>query len=90
MVTLPPLRERKEDLLRLVRTLLARLDRGDAELSVAFMVALVHHDWPFNVRELFGVLRRAVALGRARPAPRRTRPKVVARPSPTPTPCAPR
>ncbi|CAN5923882.1 hypothetical protein BH11MYX4_BH11MYX4_44370 [soil metagenome] len=65
VVTLPPLRARKEDLLRLVRTLLARLDRADAEVSVAFMVALVRHDWPFNVRELFAVLRRAVALAPA-------------------------
>ncbi len=62
VVTLPPLRARKEDLFRLVRSLLARLGRADAEVSVAFMVALVRHDWPFNVRELFGVLRRAVAL----------------------------
>jgi transcriptional regulator with PAS, ATPase and Fis domain len=62
VVTLPPLRARKEDLLRLVRTLLVRLGRADAEVSVAFMVALVRHDWPFNVRELFAVLRRAVAL----------------------------
>ena len=65
VVILPPLRARKEDLLRLVRTLLARLGRKDAEVSVAFMVALVRHDWPFNVRELFAVLRRAVALAPA-------------------------
>ena len=62
VVTLPPLRTRKEDLAVLVRSLLARLGRKDSTLSAPFMVALVRHDWPFNVRELFGVLRRAVAL----------------------------
>lgn len=62
VVRLPPLRKRKEDLYRLVRALLTRLERSDAQMSVAFMMALVRHDWPFNVRELFGVLRRATAL----------------------------
>ena len=64
IVTLPALRARKEDLLRLIKGLLARLGRSNAELSVAFVVALVRHDWPFNVRELFAVLSRAVALAR--------------------------
>jgi transcriptional regulator with PAS, ATPase and Fis domain len=62
VLTLPPLRRRKEDMLRLVRVQLARLERADAEVSVGFMVALLRHDWPFNVRELFSVIHRAVAL----------------------------
>jgi DNA-binding NtrC family response regulator len=65
VVVLPPLRERKEDLVRLVRALLERLGRSDAKTSVAFMMALGRHDWPFNVRELHSVLRRAVALAPA-------------------------
>ncbi len=62
VVHLPPLRARKQDLHFLVRALLARLDRKDAGVSVAFMVALARYDFPFNVRELFSILRRAVAL----------------------------
>ena len=62
VITLPPLRERKEDIHRIVPALLQRLERAGTPVSVAFMVALVRHDWPFNVRELFAVLRRAVAL----------------------------
>ncbi len=42
--------------------LLERLERPNAKMSTAFVVALVRYDWPFNVRELFAVLRRAVAL----------------------------
>ena len=62
VVTLPPLRDRKQDLQPLVSALLTRLERSNAPVSVAFMVALVRYDWPYNVRELFAVLRRAVAL----------------------------
>lgn len=49
-------------MVRLVTALLRRIGRAEAELFVAFMMALLRHDWPFNVRELFSVLRRAVAL----------------------------
>ncbi len=62
VVTLPPLRARKQDLPALVSALLERLERPNAKMSTAFVVALVRYDWPFNVRELFAVLRRAVAL----------------------------
>lgn len=61
-VTLPPLRERKQDLHVLVQSLLARLERPNAPMTIAFMVALIRYHWPFNIRELFAVLRRAVAL----------------------------
>lgn len=48
----PPLRERKEDIYQLCRHLLAR--HGNAHLRIAFplILALVHYDWPYNVREL--------------------------------------
>ncbi len=62
VVALPPLRARKEDLYRLVRVLLARLERTETRVSVGFMVALARYDWPYNVRELYTVLRRATAL----------------------------
>jgi sigma-54 dependent transcriptional regulator, acetoin dehydrogenase operon transcriptional activator AcoR len=62
VVTLPPLRDRKQDLYLLVQSLLTRLERPNAPMTIAFMVALLRYHWPFNIRELFAVLRRAVAL----------------------------
>ncbi len=65
VVVLPPLRERKEDILRLAQLFGSRYTpNGGAELtfSFSFMVALLHYDWPFNVRELESCVKRAVAL----------------------------
>jgi len=61
-VYLPPLRDRKEDLFQLVRTFLARQGRTDCAFSFPFMAALLHHDWPYNVRELESAIKRATAL----------------------------
>jgi DNA-binding NtrC family response regulator len=59
---LPPLRERKEDVYLLFRTFLSR--HGGAHLDVSFllMAALLHHDFPYNVRELEACAKRAIAL----------------------------
>ena len=51
-ISIPPLRARKEDLLLLLRHLLARFDAPRRQASFAFVYRLVRHDWPFNVREL--------------------------------------
>lgn len=59
---LPPLRDRKEDLYMLVRALLERHGRPAARPSFAFMLALVEHDWPYNVRELEACIKRCLAL----------------------------
>lgn len=61
-VALPPLRERKEDLFLLVRTFLSRHGRPDLGVTFPFMTALLHYDWPYNVRELESVIKRATAL----------------------------
>ncbi len=61
-VVLPPLRERKEDLFLLVRTFLARHATRPLTPSFRFMAALLHYDWPYNVRELEAAVRRGVAL----------------------------
>jgi transcriptional regulator with GAF, ATPase, and Fis domain len=61
-VTLPPLRDRKEDIFLLARALLARHGRPELQFSFGFMVGLLHYDWPFNVRELEACVKRAVAL----------------------------
>lgn len=61
-LTLPPLRERKEDVFALCRGLLARHGRPEIGLSFAFMTGLLHYDYPFNVRELEAIIKRGVAL----------------------------
>jgi sigma-54 dependent transcriptional regulator, acetoin dehydrogenase operon transcriptional activator AcoR len=69
-VSLPPLRERREDLGLLIAALLRRLLRESAE-RVAFSRTaargLFAYDWPLNVRELERALEVAVVLARAGP-----------------------
>src|SRR5262249_5137846 len=64
VVSIPPLRERHEDVPRLVEHFLARYDRGPRPKTFAAdaMEALRRHHWPFNVRELQQVVERAVCL----------------------------
>jgi DNA-binding NtrC family response regulator len=62
VIPVPPLRERLDDLLELVESLLVDLGRPDLRVSPATLVALRAHRWPGNVRELKNVLSCAVAL----------------------------
>jgi two-component system, NtrC family, response regulator HydG len=66
----PPLRERREDLLPLARVLLAeaavRLKRPIEGLSPRAADQLSRFEWPGNVRELENAMERAVALARGR------------------------
>ncbi|MFC5696382.1 sigma-54-dependent transcriptional regulator [Pseudomonas sp. GCM10022186] len=63
---LPPLRDRREDILLLFEHFLQlsslRFDRAAPELDNATVSALMAHDWPGNVRELRNVAER-FALG---------------------------
>jgi two-component system response regulator AtoC len=66
-VTVPPLRERRDDIPALIRYLLARGgDRfgvqGKLSLDGEAEELLVSYDWPGNVRELENVLQRATIL----------------------------
>lgn len=65
-LTLPPLRERKEDIVTLAEHFLARFDSRAAKTIRGFRPAalrvLMEYDWPGNVRELANVVERAVAL----------------------------
>jgi hypothetical protein len=62
-VKLPPLRERREDVLPLFSRLLETLGEGRAPaLETDFAERLCVHDWPFNVRELVFLTRRLLAL----------------------------
>ncbi|HEX5098429.1 MAG TPA: sigma 54-interacting transcriptional regulator [Polyangiaceae bacterium] len=61
-LSLPALYERKEDVFALLTSFLARLGRSDLKPSFPYMTALLHHDWPYNVRELEACIKRSVAL----------------------------
>ena len=62
-VRLPPLRQRREDVLPLFSRLLEDLGRGRVPAFESdFAERLCVHDWPFNVRELVLLVRRIVAL----------------------------
>jgi transcriptional regulator of acetoin/glycerol metabolism len=62
-VVLPPLRERREDIVPLFETLLAeRLAERTRELEPRFVEALLRYEWPLNVRELVRLVERLVAL----------------------------
>jgi two-component system, NtrC family, response regulator HydG len=64
----PPLRERRDDILPLARVLLAaaasRMKRKIASIAPAAADQLLRYDWPGNVRELENAMERAVALAR--------------------------
>jgi len=64
-IHIPPLRERREDILWLAVRILAELARNGRPrtLSLEAQQALFAHDWPGNIRQLNHALRRAVALG---------------------------
>ncbi|HEU5072761.1 MAG TPA: sigma 54-interacting transcriptional regulator [Polyangiaceae bacterium] len=61
VITLPALRERKDDIPALSAALLQRLqgDLGPKVVSAAALDRLLEYSWPGNVRELGGVLYRA-------------------------------
>ena len=65
-LVLPPLRDRREDIPRLVRhftqRFARRMDRRIETIPSAVMEALVRYPWPGNVRELQNVIERAVIL----------------------------
>jgi len=65
-IELPPLRERREDILPLVDLIVARLGERQSRQVVGVSAAarrrLIAYAWPGNVRELANILERAVAL----------------------------
>nr|WP_240359893.1 sigma 54-interacting transcriptional regulator [Pyxidicoccus trucidator] len=62
-VTLPPLRERPEDLPLLVDTVLRRMGKPPGALSEQTRALLAQYPWPGNVRELRNVVEQVVNLG---------------------------
>ncbi len=65
-INIPPLRERMEDLMDIIETLLGRINRemhnSVCHLSMDVITAFNQYHWPGNVRELENVLTKAVAL----------------------------
>jgi two-component system response regulator GlrR len=73
-VQLPPLRERKEDLLVLVDDVLRQLAVFDSAVAAPlrtpqFIQMLSRYRWPGNVRQLRNYVERRVALGESIPPP---------------------
>jgi DNA-binding NtrC family response regulator len=66
-ITLPPLRERREDIPALAQYFLQRfakeVKKNLSEISEEALGKLSAYDWPGNVRELANVIERAVVLG---------------------------
>ena len=66
----PPLRDRRGDILPLARVLLAdaaiRMGRKISGLAPGAVDQLLRYEWPGNVRELENAMERAVALARGR------------------------
>jgi DNA-binding NtrC family response regulator len=63
---LPALRDRKEDTFALVRVFLERHGGRALAPSFLYMAALLHYDWPYNVRELEACIKRGIALSDGR------------------------
>ncbi len=68
-VHLPPLRERREDIPRIVRHAVSRfaadLNRAAPDVTDAAMMRLTAFHWPGNVRQLLNVVQNMVVMGTA-------------------------
>jgi DNA-binding NtrC family response regulator len=65
VITVPPLRERREDIPALARHFLSRQARTNPmAIAEGAMKVLIRHNWPGNVRELKNAMERAVILAR--------------------------
>jgi transcriptional regulator with PAS, ATPase and Fis domain len=61
-IHIPPLRERRDDILPLAAGFLREFTGATMELTREAMAALRRHEWPGNVRELRNVLERALIM----------------------------
>ena len=63
-LNIPPLRERREDILPLAGAFMAEFTQGRARLSSSVTDCLTRYSWPGNVRELRNAMERAALLSR--------------------------
>jgi len=61
-VNVPPLRERREDILPLANLFVSEHSRGKARLSAGVAECIEKYSWPGNVRELRNAMERAALL----------------------------
>ena len=64
-ITIPPLRERRQDIVPLVNAMVRKLkgqDGNDARITSESLELLQKYDFPGNIRELRNILQRAVSL----------------------------
>ncbi|WP_165227005.1 sigma-54-dependent transcriptional regulator [Aquisphaera insulae] len=70
-IVIPPLRERREDIVPLIRHILRRVQSrhgwGELSLSPEALATIRERDWPGNVRQLENALARAAIAARGRP-----------------------
>ena len=68
MLTIPPLRHRREDIPTMVRRFMAyfrhKIGRGIKGVSDQALQSLCSYEWPGNVRELMNVIERAILLSK--------------------------
>ncbi len=64
-LNIPPLRERREDILPLASHFIAEFAKGRARFSEAVSQCIERYPWPGNVRELRNAMERAVLLSRS-------------------------
>src|SRR5262249_39713485 len=66
-ITVPPLRDRREDIMELAQYFLAKLSAKCnprmRSISPEAASHLLHYDWPGNVRELENTIERGIVLG---------------------------
>jgi len=68
-LTLPPLRDRGEDIVLIANALLRRSSkqhRRKLRFGSAALEAIAHYEWPGNIRELENAVERAVIMARAK------------------------
>ncbi|MBU0992872.1 MAG: sigma-54 dependent transcriptional regulator [Proteobacteria bacterium] len=64
LITLPPLRERQEDIPLLIEDKINQLKNGDSTITVSddAMKRMKYYSWPGNIRELHNTIERACVL----------------------------
>jgi DNA-binding NtrC family response regulator len=63
-LSVPPLRERREDILPLATQFIGQFSKGHARFSSSVAECLERYSWPGNVRELSNAMERAALLSR--------------------------
>ncbi len=72
LITVPPLRDRLDDLPLLTQHFVKQMGRGDFELPRALMARFAAYHWPGNVRELRNLVERSLAGADMDPLPHET------------------